>query len=124
MKIVLDTNVIVSAVLSPHGPPAQVLGLALDGLITLCVDGRIEAEYREVLNRPKLGLAAGDVETLREAGRAFGFDTQVVPPVRVDLGGHPDTVISSSLVRHLISSGTVDRAAKFPEQLACKGSAP
>src|SRR5690606_2116173 len=31
--------------------------------------------------------------------------------VRVALGGHPDVVISSSLIRHLLSSGTVDGAA-------------
>lgn len=53
----------------------------------------------------------GDVETLAAAGRAHGFEVEVVPPVRVDLGGHPDTVISSSLIRHLLTSGTVDRAA-------------
>ncbi len=52
----------------------------------------------------------GDVEMLEKAGKTRGFDVQVVPPVRVDLGGHPDTVISSSLVRHLLSSGTMDRA--------------
>lgn len=54
---------------------------------------------------------AGDVETLRIAGRQHGFEMIVVPPIRVDLGGHPDTAISSSLVRHLLTSGTVDRAA-------------
>lgn len=53
----------------------------------------------------------GDIETLRAAGRTHGFDVEIVPPVCVDLGGHPDTVISSSLIRHLLSSGTVDRAA-------------
>lgn len=53
----------------------------------------------------------GDVDTLAAAGAANGFDVEIVAPIRVDLGGHPDTVISSSLVRHLLSSGTVDRAA-------------
>jgi riboflavin kinase/FMN adenylyltransferase len=52
----------------------------------------------------------GDVKMLAEAGKSRGFDMQVVPPVRVGLGGHPDTVISSTLVRHLLNSGTVDRA--------------
>jgi riboflavin kinase / FMN adenylyltransferase len=53
----------------------------------------------------------GDIGTLREAGRREGFEVEVVGPVRVDLGGHPSTVISSSIVRHLLSSGNVDRAA-------------
>lgn len=53
----------------------------------------------------------GSPQTLTAAGQKHGFEVQVVPPVRVDLGGHPDTVISSSLVRHLVGSGTVDQAA-------------
>jgi len=54
----------------------------------------------------------GDVEMLQAAGRVNGFDVHVVEPVRVALGGHPDTVISSSLVRHLIGSGNLDRATQ------------
>lgn len=53
----------------------------------------------------------GDEAMLMSAGARHGFDVYVVPPVRAALGGHPDTVISSSLVRHLLASGNVDRAA-------------
>jgi len=53
----------------------------------------------------------GNVKTLQAAARNFGFDMQVIEPIRAGLGGHPDTVISSSLIRHLLSSGTVDKAA-------------
>lgn len=59
----------------------------------------------------------GDSAMLRAAGRQHGFELHTVEPVRAGLGGHPDTVISSSLVRHLLSSGNVDRAA------ACLGRA-
>ena len=53
----------------------------------------------------------GDVETLRQAAVGLGFEVEVVEPVRVALGGHPDAVISSSLIRQLLSNGTVDQAA-------------
>jgi len=53
----------------------------------------------------------GDANMLRDAGRTHGFEVEIVEPVRVALGGHPDTVISSSLVRHLLNSGTVDGTA-------------
>jgi len=53
----------------------------------------------------------GDVEMLQAAGQVHGFEVEVVEPVRVPLGGHPGTVISSSLIRHLLKSGTVDQAA-------------
>lgn len=53
MKIVLDTNVVVSGLLQARGNPAQVLALALSGAIQICHDKRILAEYAEVLARPR-----------------------------------------------------------------------
>jgi putative PIN family toxin of toxin-antitoxin system len=52
MKIVLDTNVVVSGLLHSQGNPAQVLMLALAGAVQVCHDERILAEYAEVLARP------------------------------------------------------------------------
>ncbi|GMV98643.1 MAG: riboflavin biosynthesis protein [Phycisphaerae bacterium] len=54
----------------------------------------------------------GDLALLRAAGAARGFEVHVVEPIRAALGGQPDTVISSSLIRHLLGSGNVDRAAE------------
>lgn len=57
MKLwVLDTNVVVSGLLNPHGPSARVLDAVLDGRIKLVYDTRILAEYRDVLHRPRLKL--------------------------------------------------------------------
>jgi putative PIN family toxin of toxin-antitoxin system len=64
MRIVLDTNILVSALLSPFGPPARVLDLILSGEIRLVYDDRMMAEYREVLARPKFGFAPEDVADL------------------------------------------------------------
>jgi len=51
-RVVLDTNIIVSALLTPLGAPAQVFLLVLGGSAQLCVSGNIYAEYEEVLTRP------------------------------------------------------------------------
>ena len=51
MKIVLDTNIVVSGLLQSQGNPAQVLMLALAGAVQVCHDERILAEYAEVLVR-------------------------------------------------------------------------
>jgi len=56
MKVVLDTNVIVSALLSPSGIPARILSLVLDGIITIVYDNKILMEYFDVLNREKLKI--------------------------------------------------------------------
>lgn len=53
MLVVLDTNIIVSALLSPHGKPAYVFNRFVNGDFTLCADERIIAEYYAVSSRPK-----------------------------------------------------------------------
>lgn len=55
---VLDTNVVVSGLLAAHGPPARLLDALLDGRLRLGFEDRIEAEYREVLSRPRLAIPA------------------------------------------------------------------
>jgi putative PIN family toxin of toxin-antitoxin system len=51
-KVVLDTNVMVSAMLSPGGNPAVILTLILDGKLQICHSPQILAEYEDVLLRP------------------------------------------------------------------------
>src|SRR5438270_13075005 len=53
MRIVLDTNIVVSGLLRSQGNPAHVLTLALAGSVQICHDERILAEYAEVLARPR-----------------------------------------------------------------------
>lgn len=55
---VLDTNVLVSGLLSPFGPPGRLVDVLLSRSLRIAVDDRIECEYREVLERPRLGLEA------------------------------------------------------------------
>jgi len=54
---VLDTNVIVSAALSPAGICAELVRMATDGKFTLAWDNCILREYRDVLQRPKFKIA-------------------------------------------------------------------
>ncbi len=56
MKVVLDTNVIVSGLINVEGAPAQIVNLLLNGRIALLYDSRILREYIEVLNRKKSGF--------------------------------------------------------------------
>lgn len=64
MRIVLDTNILVSALLTPSGFPATILDLITVGELTPVVDDRILAEYREVLRRPRFSFRTGDVDEL------------------------------------------------------------
>ena len=54
MIAVLDTNVLVSGLISPSGPPGRIVDLLRAGSLTPAVDERILAEYADVLHRPEL----------------------------------------------------------------------
>ena len=61
---VLDTNVIVSAMLRWRSVPGSVLEFAFDGVIIPVLNEEIVAEYRKVLMRPKFHLTEEIVETV------------------------------------------------------------
>lgn len=56
MKVVVDTNVIVSAHLRPEGWEGQVFRLVLASRISMCISTAIFAEYARVLSYPRLRL--------------------------------------------------------------------
>ena len=72
IRIVIDTNIIVSALLQPLGPPAQVYSLVCGGSIQLCVSGGVYAEYEEVIRRPRFRrdetVITAALDTIRERG--------------------------------------------------------
>lgn len=53
LKVVIDTNVLVSALLKDNSPPAFILALLRKRKMTLCLSKSIFEEYRAVLNREK-----------------------------------------------------------------------
>ena len=53
-RVVLDTNIVVSALLVPDGTQAAVLLLALQGQIALYISSFVIAVYEEVLCRPQV----------------------------------------------------------------------
>jgi uncharacterized protein len=59
---VYDTNVIVSAILKPGSIPASLVGLAMEGSVSLFLTQEILEEYREVLRRPKFGFDPSAVD--------------------------------------------------------------
>lgn len=54
MRAVLDPNVIVSALLSPYGAPADALRAWRDGAYELIISAKLLAELERVLAYPKL----------------------------------------------------------------------
>jgi uncharacterized protein len=83
IRVVLDTNVLVSALLQPQGLPARVFLLTLEGAATrLCVSGDIYAEYEEVIRRPKFNRTEAIIEQTLRAIRQRGFWVKCSEKVR------------------------------------------
>ena len=64
MRVVLDTNILVSAVLG--GALKIIVDEWKSGKFTLILSEAIAREYLEVINRPKLRIAADEIATIPE----------------------------------------------------------
>lgn len=81
LKVVYDTNVIISAALKPGSIPASLVALAIARHARLFVSPAILEEYTEVLKRPKFGFTPRTVDAfLQDLRRAA---TTVHPSQRV-----------------------------------------
>lgn len=87
MKVVLDTNVIVSAAMAAHGVCSQILDLLADGAFAVCADDRLLDEYDTVLHRPALRIVAEDADIVLDLIRS-AVEIAAAFPLPVELP-HP-----------------------------------
>lgn len=115
MKIVLDTNVIVSGLLQPQGNPAQVLTLVLAGAVQICHDQRILAEYAEVLVRPRFKFDVEKVRQVLTKIKADGLAVDATGQRDLDLPDIDDepflAVALSAQVDYLVTGNLADYPA-------------
>ena len=106
---VIDTNVVVSGLLNPHGPPGEILDAVVDGRVTMVYDPRIVAEYRDVLHRPRLRLRRTRISAFLAGLRS---QLQVTPTVEPLNGPDADDLkfIQAALAtsERTIVTGNVD----------------
>lgn len=89
MRVVLDTNVLVSGLLNPHGAPGRVVDLLVLEELRPLFDDRILHEYRDMLARPRFGFDPVDVDALLEHLRSVGHRL-TAPPLAVTLPDEDD----------------------------------
>ena len=85
MRVVLDTNVLVSGLLSSSGPPAWIVEAVLAGELELALDMAMRQEYEDVLRRPEFDFSPEAVDDLLAAIDQFGFHVAAAPPCPVPL---------------------------------------
>jgi putative PIN family toxin of toxin-antitoxin system len=74
MKVVIDTNIIISSNLSSKGKPAEIMSLFYTGKLQMFYTDNIFAEYKRVLAYPRLNIAASkqtDIINALEVGGIF-----------------------------------------------------
>jgi len=54
IRVVIDTNVLVSALMTRGGLPEAVINLAISGEVQWFASESVLAEYQDVLKRPRL----------------------------------------------------------------------
>jgi uncharacterized protein len=79
MRVVLDTNVLVSGLLNPYGPPGRIVQFVAGGDLSLCFDARIVGEYRDVLLRPKFAFRIEQVDAVMEQIQVAGVSVTARP---------------------------------------------
>jgi putative PIN family toxin of toxin-antitoxin system len=88
MRLILDTNILISALLSPLGAPAQLLDAWERKMFTLVACDALIAEVREVAGRPffRARLRASAAELLAAGLRDFSVFCRDLPsgPVAPD----------------------------------------
>ena len=85
MYAVIDTNVIIAALLSKKSDTAtvKIIKAIADGRIVPLVHETILAEYEDVLHREKFHLHENTVQTVLQAIRYYGKMTQAKPTAEV-----------------------------------------
>ncbi len=64
IRAVIDTNVLVSALISPSGNEALLLLAVKQGLVRPCFSPAVLKEYSEVLARPKFAFSPDEITAL------------------------------------------------------------
>ena len=82
-RVVLDTNVLVSAFLTPKGLPAQIVNLAWQGKLQPCYNQEIIDEYEEILARPgfKFKIPQQDIKEVIGTIKKDGLSYDVEPSI-------------------------------------------
>ncbi len=114
MRIVLDTNVLVSALLNAHGSPGRVLDGLLLGELRLVCDDRILGEYREVVVRPKFRFDPGHRDRVLEY-LAGACERVVAPPMGCALPDPDDRAFLEVAVDAAADALVTGNTRHYPE---------
>jgi len=125
LLVVLDTNVLVSGLLNPSGPPARILDLVLLGSVQVAFDDRLIAEYQEVLGRSGFDFSPLSIGSLLDHIQLLGVQVTAPPLPNID-PPDPDDVCFAEVAlstNAILVTGNVDHFLVF-ERIGLRVLAP
>ena len=117
MRVVIDTNVLVSGLLTPHGPPGRIVDGLLLGELVAVFDDRILREYALVLARPRFRFDPTQVSAVLDYLERAG-EPVVVPPLAVELPDPADRAFLEVAWHADVSALVTGNLRHFPTE-AC-----
>ncbi len=119
MKVVIDTNVLVSGLLNPQGAPGRIVELLLGKKIECIVDDRILSEYRSVLNYSKFPFSEQEINTLMEFITNFGIHITSKISVRLpDPSDEPFAEVAKTANADALITGNTRHFPKIREVMS------
>lgn len=119
IRVVLDTNILISALLQPEGLPARTFLMAVAGTTAqLCVSGDIYAEYEEVIRRSKFNRSEAVIEHALSAIRQNGFWVKPSEKVRACFDPDDDIFLEcaqAARAHYLVTGNLKDFPVKWAD---------
>jgi uncharacterized protein len=129
MRVVIDTNVLVSGIINPHGSPGRIVDSIVSQTLIVLHDDRILSEYRDVLLRPLFAFQRSDVDPLLDfmefAGEHISAgpidvtlpDATDLPFLEVAIAGAADALVTGNLRHFKPLRGRHDASIVSPADL-------
>lgn len=124
MRVVVDTNVLIAALLTPGRTPSRCLTRLCDSHAVVLVDPRLVTEYQSVVSRPKFSsLDPSRVNALYTAlfSTAVSVTAEPYHGVLIDDGDRPFIEVALSGRADVIITGNTKH---FPQTLSVEIVSP
>ncbi len=112
LRVVLDTNVIISGLISPQGPPAGILKALKAGRFILVTSQAINEEILEVMDRPRLRDRYGLADHMFDIAFILWEQAEVItklPSVKASKDSNDDKFLAAALggLAHYLVTGDI-----------------
>jgi len=137
VRLVIDTNVVVSAFINPGGKPSQIMNIVLSRRAELYYNSAILSEYESVMLRPKFSgkIDSGNIQRFISLLRSIGTSYCPLPDTtRLSPAGLSDesdrifydtaigsgSILISGNIKHFPKEPFIMSPSNFLKQIDCQ----